>query len=445
MARTASGLWIWLNGEHVGVWSVVRGEHIFTYTQDWVESSHARAISLSLPITKTRQIRGSVVESYFENLLPDNDLVRAHTARYFSLPKTDAYSLLTAIGRDCVGAVQLLPAGQKPVGWNALKVVPVDEAEIAAFLRVIPAQTPIRQQTNPEFFRLSLAGAQDKTALTKIDEKWYRPEGATPSTHILKLPIHHGIIGAGITLFDTIANEWVCSKILETLGFPIAKTEIVMFEDQQVLIVERFDRAWQDHHQWIARLPQEDFCQAMGVPPSLKYENEGGPGIDRCMNLLSGSATPADDRLFFQTALFAYWLMAAIDGHAKNYSIFLLPQQQYAMTPLYDVLSVWPYIGNGHNQLYRGDVKQAMALRSKNAHYRIASMTARHWRDFAYKYDGKQTWESLIAIAEHMNDALAQVQHILPDNFPQRIWEPIAENTTRQARNFLENAAQGRN
>jgi serine/threonine-protein kinase HipA len=108
---------------------------------------------------------------------------------------------------------------------------------------------------------------------------------------------------------------------------------------QAVLIVERFDRAWMDVGPWIARLPQEDFCQALGYSPGQKHEKDGGPGMDGCLRLLDGSADAEVDRLSFQLTQLAFWLMAASDGHAKNYSLFIGPGDAYAMTPLYDVIS----------------------------------------------------------------------------------------------------------
>jgi serine/threonine-protein kinase HipA len=115
------------------------------------------------------------------------------------------------------------------------------------------------------------------------------------------------------------------------------------FGDQTVLVVERFDRAWMDDGAWIARLPQEDFCQALGFSPKQKYEHDGGPGMAKCLQLLTGSADAQRDKLAFQLTQLAFWLMAATDGHAKNYSIFLQPGDTYVMTPLYDILSMWPY------------------------------------------------------------------------------------------------------
>jgi serine/threonine-protein kinase HipA len=128
--------------------------------------------------------------------------------------------------------------------------------------------------------RISIAGAQEKTALLRMDGQWCRPLGATPTTHILKLPL--GLVGGRrLDLSESVYNEWLCAQLLRELGLPVATTDIGHFDDQTVLVVERFDRQWQDvmPQRWIARIPQEDFCQVLGLPSEDKYEAQGGPGM----------------------------------------------------------------------------------------------------------------------------------------------------------------------
>jgi len=115
------------------------------------------------------------------------------------------------------------------------------------------------------------------------------------------------------------------------------------------------------------------------------------------------------------------------------------------MTPLYDVLSIWPYAGTGRGQLYRGNIKQAMALRSKNAHYKISEIRARHWHALAHKYGGESTWDAMLAMTANVEDALNHVEKILPNGFSQKIWNPIATNMHQQAREFLAQAPTERN
>lgn len=426
----------WMNGEWVGTWQVTRGTHSFAYAPSWLESGKSRPLSLSLPITRALEIKGEVVANYFDNLLPDTDRIRERIGRRFKTRTLDAFSLLEAIGRDCVGAVQLLPEDTTPDGWDRVECQALTEAEVAQALQAVPADPHTRPDDEAPVFRISLAGAQEKTAFTQVDGQWCRPLGATPSTHIFKLPL--GVIAntSRVEMFDSVENEWLCAQIIEALGLPIAHTEMASFEDQRALLVERFDREWMDDGQWIARLPQEDFCQALGLPPRLKYEGDGGPSIAEGLGLLAGSADAATDRLAFQLAQLTFWLMAAPDGHAKNFSIFMRQGNTYEMTPLYDVLSVWPYVGKGRGQLHLRDVRLAMALRSKNTHYDNYSIRARHWHDLAMKNGGPAVWEAMRGLVEQVEEALDAVEARLPETFPDRIWTPIADGMRSQAKKF---------
>lgn len=430
----------WMNGEWVGIWQVTRGTHSFTYAPSWLESEKSRPLSLSLPITRALEIKGEVVANYFDNLLPDNDRIRERIGRRFKTRTLDTFSLLEAIGRDCVGAVQLLPEDTTPEGWDRVECQPLTQAEVAKALQAVPVDPHIRPDDEAPMFRISLAGAQEKTAFTQVGGQWCRPLGATPSTHIFKLPL--GVIAntSRVEMIDTVENEWLCAQIIEALGLPMAKTEMACFEDQRALVVERFDREWVDEGRWIARLPQEDFCQALGLPPRLKYEGDGGPSIAAGLALLAGSADAVTDRLAFQLAQLAFWLMAAPDGHAKNFSIFLRQGNTYEMTPLYDVLSMWPYVGKGRGQLHLRDVRLAMALRSKNTHYDIYGIHTRHWHNMAMKNGGPAVWEAMQGLVERVEEALDAVEARLPDPFPDHIWTPIADGMLSQARKFQSEA-----
>jgi len=377
------------------------------------------------------------VTHFFDNLLPDNDKIRQRLSRRFKTRNAETFTLLEAIGRDCVGAVQLLPEGMVPEGWDRVVGVPLTPAQVGKLLAAVPSDTPLGLGgDDDELFRLSLAGAQEKTALTRLGSRWCRPRGATPTTHIFKLPL--GLVGGSrrVDLSDSVENEWLCAQLIEALGLPVARTEMATFAGQKALIVERFDRAWMDGDRWIARLPQEDFCQALGYPPDKKYEKDGGPGMAACLKLLAGSADAAVDRLAFQLAQLAFWLLAATDGHAKNYSIFLQRGDAYAMTPLYDVISVWPYIGDAPSQFRWRTAGLAMALRGRNAHYTLHTIQPRHWHGLAMKHGGPAVWEAMQALVGRVEPAIAAVQARLPASFPERTWERITAGMRAQARRF---------
>lgn len=451
----SSTLGLWMNGELVGHWRVDRGASTLTYARSWLQSDKARSLSLSLPITASREIRGPVVTNFFDNLLPDNERIRERLARRFRTKDVQAFTLLEAIGRDCVGAVQLLPEGMAPAGWDRIDAEPLTAAQVGRLLAAVPSERALGVGADDdEPFRISLAGAQEKTALTRVGRRWCRPLGATPTTHIFKLPL--GLVGGSrrVDLSDSIENEWLCAQILRELGLPVASSEMAEFGGQKVLVVERFDRermpaekaggetgdktgrkrGGNAGQEWIARLPQEDFCQALGVAPALKYEKDGGPGMAACLRLLAGSADAQADRSTFLLAQLAFWLMAATDGHAKNHSIFLGRGDVYRMTPLYDVISVWPYIGDAPSQFRWRTAGLAMAVRSKNAHYALQTIEARHWAALARKNGGEPVWQAMCELANRVSEALAAVERRLPSGFPRRTWEAIASGMRAQAR-----------
>ncbi len=163
---------------------------------------------------------------------------------------------------------------------------------------------------------------------------------------------------------------------------PAAESQMEDFGARRALVVKRFDRDWHPDG-WIVRLPQEDFCQAKGVSSQQKYEQQGGPSIEACLEVLKGGEAFHEDGRHFLCAHLLFWFLAAIDGHAKNFSLFVLPGGRYRMTPLYDVLSAWPLIGTGTNSLPYKKTKLAMAAHSKTAHYKLSKIQYRHWEALA--------------------------------------------------------------
>jgi hypothetical protein len=201
-----------------------------------------------------------------------------------------------------------------------------------------------RQDTrDDDAFRISLAGAQEKTAFLRNGDAWMVPHGTTPTTHIFKLPM--GIRMDGIDLSTSVENEWLCSEIIREFGIDVARCRMESYGSYRVLVVERFDRRLSSSGTWWLRLPQEDFCQATGTPPGLKYESDGGPGMRRIMDVLLGSTNAEKDRLTFFRTQMLFWVLGAIDGHAKNFSVFLEAGGSYRLAPLYDILSAYPYDG----------------------------------------------------------------------------------------------------
>ncbi|MFU8797919.1 MAG: HipA domain-containing protein, partial [Gammaproteobacteria bacterium] len=273
-------------------------------------------------------------------------------------------------------------------------------------------------------FRISIAGVQEKSAFLYHKNTWNRPRGTTPTSHIFKLPIGF-IQHQQMDLSESCENEWLCSQIAEAFGLPVAKCEILYFENMKVLAVERFDRKLSSDKKWIMRLPQEDICQALGISPNLKYQGDGGPGIREIMQLLLGSAHPAEDRDIFYRSQILFWLLAAIDGHAKNFSVFLKPKGAYRLTPLYDIISAYPLLAN--KQLQTQKIKMAMALQGKNTHYHWYNIQRRHFLETAkfVKYPIDKAERILDEMLAQVDTVIIQVSRKLPTGFPNKIAQSV--------------------
>ena len=368
-----------------------------------------------------RAYSGLIVENYFDNLLPDSLPLRNRLQARVGADSGRCFDLLARIGRDCVGAMQLLPEGEQ-VEIRSVRAQPLTEEEIAAILRNYQAM-PLGIDLEADF-RISLAGAQEKTALLYHEGRWCRPAGATPTSHLFKLPI--GALGrSGIDLSESIENEWLCQRILQAYGMPVAHAEMLVFGGLKVLVVQRFDRRWTEDGSWLQRLPQEDMCQATGTSGHLKYESDGGPGMQRIMDILLGSLHSRDDRSTFMKAQLLFWMLAAIDGHAKNFSIFHLAGGLYHLTPLYDVISVYPLVAAG--QIDRQRVSMAMAVHGKNRHYRWDMISRRHWLENARtcRFPAEEMDLIMHECCDRLEGVIEQVGGNLPRGFSERISSSI--------------------
>ena len=465
----ASSLFIYMNGYEVGEY--IRrsgGVHELVYHDSWLGLRGALPLSLSLPLTD-KSHKGDVVYNYFDNMLPDSMDIRNRIQARFGAKTNQPFDLLSCIGNDCVGAIQLT-SGRTGLDVKKIEGIPLNESEIAEDLRNYKA-LPLGMSKDREF-RISIAGVQEKTALLRHQGQWQRPVGATPTTHILKLPIGR-IDHAGIDLSDSTENEWLCLEILRGFGLPVAAASVEKFENIKVLVVERFDRKFaedkssgqtictaiaarrvapkdgrndqssgqtictaiaarrvapkdgRNNNSWIIRLPVEDMCQACGIAPALKYENEGGPGITKIMEVLRSSLRPENDRFQFMRTVFLFWLLGAVDGHAKNFSIFLHQGGRFELTPVYDVISAYPLAEK--RQIEYRNLKMAMALRGKNVHYAWHEIMLRHWFGHSAKVDFPRTQMQQIIddVAARLDSVIETAAANIPADFPDDIAEPI--------------------
>ncbi|HWQ92847.1 MAG TPA: HipA domain-containing protein, partial [Clostridia bacterium] len=213
--------------------------------------------------------------------------------------------------------------------------------------------------------------------------------------------------------------------VVRAYGIPVAKCWIETFAEQKALVVERFDRRLASGGSWYLRLPQEDFCQATATPPGLKYESDGGPGIRAIMELLLGSDQTAEDRRDFMRTQLVFWMLAAIDGHAKNFSVFLLPASAYRLTPRYDILSAYPVLGHGRAKLAPEKIRMAMTVRGKNRHYRWKEIRTRHWLETAKRCGFGEMKPILEEVVARTPEVVEQVGRMVPPGFPAPMAEAI--------------------
>ena len=394
------------------------GATSFRYAQDWLDWEHGFAVSLSLPLREPAY-SGASVTAVFENLLPDNPGVRKRVAERTGAEGADYYSLLERIGRDCVGAMQFLPEGTIVDALSEIEGDAIDDDAIEALLANL-AGTPLGVDRDHDF-RISVAGAQEKTALLFHEGRWKRPLGTTPTTHILKpqlgaIPTAFGIVD----MQHSVDNEHYCLRLLSAFGLAAATTRIETFGKRRVLVVERFDRQWRENR--ILRLPQEDCCQALGVPPAQKYQSGGGPGAADILKLLRGADEPLRDQAAFLKSQLIFWLIGATDGHAKNFSIFLRPGGRFALTPFYDVLSAQAAFDR--KQIPNNKYKLAMSVGTSRK-YRILDIAGRHFTETAQEAGlGRATMKSAfedileagvkaasITVAQMPGDFHAEVHH----------------------------------
>ncbi len=427
--KTYAPLRVFMNGRAVGVLTKSpRGETVFLYDTDWLEWEGAMPVSLSLPLQE-RGHNGAAVTGFFDNLLPDSSAILKGIAERVGAAGTDAYSLLSAIGRDCVGALQFIPEGENANNDEAGLYESLSRDEVRDILLDLKhAPLGIKQEGG---FRLSLAGAQEKAAFLWKDGQWCRPLGTMPTTHIFKPQIGEIKTSTGtIDLSQSVENEYYCLELLRAFGLDVAEAEIDQFGEKKVLIVKRFDRLIRRNGS-ILRLPQEDMCQALGVPPTVKYQNVGGPNLVDLLSLLSRSDTPLKDQHTVFMAQILFWLIGATDGHAKNFSIFLRPNNQMALTPLYDVISAQPMFDA--RQIPHKDFRLAMSLGQK-PHYKIQEIQRRHFHETAIEAGledastdeaGSFTMDVINDIESRFDKAFDIVLGKLPKDFPMEIHKSI--------------------
>lgn len=308
----------------------------FRYERDYRGTEGATPLSVSMPLSLEEHGQRAIAP-WISGLLPDNEQVISRWSREFHVAPNPFSLLSSPIGEDCAGAVQIVPEERVEEIVNRRGETRwLDEAEVAGRLRALRADTTA-WLAGPRNGQFSLAGAQAKTALVLAGDRWGEPSGANPTSHILKPAV------AGLDEHDL--NEHLCLEAARLAGLLVSRTWVERFEDQSAIVVERYDRHRTRASRPLARVHQEDMCQALSIEPSRKYESDGGPGAMRILDLLNAVMSPARAKAAagrFIDALIWNWLIAGTDAHAKNYSL-LLAGDQVRLAPLYDIASALPY------------------------------------------------------------------------------------------------------
>ncbi len=330
----------------------------FAYGARWLAQSGSVALSCSLPL-REQAFDDRECRPFFAGLLPEGQL-RQLIAQQCQVSSRNDFALLAAIGGECAGAITFLPVGSTPQLVKSADIEWLDASALHKLLDELPQRPMLAGRDG---LRMSLAGAQDKLPVVFDGNRVGLPKSGQPSTHILKPAIR--------SLDDSVVNEAFCLALANAMKLPAAQAIVHAIGDRQILLVTRYDRGMANDGQ-ITRLHQEDFCQALAVVPELKYQNEGGPGLPACFDLVRRVTRPSAPQVL---RLLDYVVFNALvgnhDAHAKNFSL-LYTDKLSALAPMYDVLctAVYPQLAS----------KMAMKLGSK---YQFADIQLRHWDQFA--------------------------------------------------------------
>lgn len=386
---------VWLFADHVGTLSLVEGRLNFSYASAWLARPNALALSTSLPL-QTEPFDDHKSRPFFAGLLPEGQMRRL-IAQQFQISGQNDFALLDNIGGECAGAVTFLEPGQAlPVPNRVEDVQWLSDEEVVAILNELPHRPML---AGKEGLRLSLAGAQDKLPVVFDGHRIGLPRNGTPSSHILKPPIH--------AVEDSVMNERYCMALAEVMQLKPAKSTVNTVLNHPFLLVERYDRLM-DAQGSRLRLHQEDFCQALGVVPEMKYQNEGGPDLAQCFDLVRRVTRPsAPHVLRLLDGVIFNALIGNHDAHAKNFSL-LYSGKTPVLAPFYDTLSTAVY--------QTLTPRMAMKIGSK---YKFSEIQARHWEQFVESTGlaRAQARKRILEIAKALPAAARSLQQATDTNF----------------------------
>lgn len=381
-----------IEGQVIGRLTADRSGRVsFEYENEWLEAKSAHSLSVSMPLAKIVYSQRTVLP-YLWNLLPENPNVLHRWGQQYHVSAANPFKLLTYVGADVPGAAQFVPPEKlSDVQSNRLSIDWISDDELAERLRQLRDDVAAVRRPG-DIGKMSLPGAQAKTAFYWDDKKkrWGVPGGRTPTTHIIK-PCIPGFGGL-------VENEHLCQDIAARLGMPAARSYVLQL-DESYIVVERYDRLPPTSGSSVVRrVHQEDMCQALGLLPGRKYQEEGGPGIAAIVSLIRRvSSEPGIDADRFVRANMLNWLIGGTDAHAKNYSLLVAAADEVRLAPLYDISSQLPYPDL---------VAQRVSMKIGD-HYDIARVSIADWRKLAAACAMEE---------EHVLELLADVARALPDH-----------------------------
>lgn len=320
--------------EIVGILQLDEGRRfVFQYTPGWLKRENPMPLSIGLPL-QAEAYNDDRARPFFANLLPESELRRI-IARKLGLSEQNDFALLEAVGGECAGAISLLPQESEPKEDG--NYCPLDDEQLNALIAELPKRPMLAGE---EGIRLSLAGAQNKLPVYFNGNQISLPMGNAASSHILKPPIKQ--------YEHTVENETFCMMLAARMDLPVPDVTILN-KAEPLYLITRYDRQQHDprdpqvQQSQITRLHQEDFCQALGVAPDMKYEKEGGPSLKACFELLrNNSIQPvADIRNLLNWVVFNY-LIGNADAHAKNIAL-LFTNTGPQLAPFYDLMCTAAY------------------------------------------------------------------------------------------------------
>lgn len=381
-----------IDGEVIGRMTADRaGRLSFAYEGSWLDAPRAHPLSVSIPLANIVYPQRTVLP-YLWNLLPENPNVLQRWGQQYHVSSTNPFKLLAHVGADVPGAAQFVPPEKlDEVQSNRPSIDWIADDELAERLRQLRDDAAAVRRPG-DVGKMSLPGAQVKTAFY-WDEKrkrWGVPGGRTPTTHIIK-PCIPGFDGL-------VENEHLCQDIATRLGMPAARSRVLQL-DEAYIVVERYDRLPPaPGTSLVRRVHQEDMCQALGLMPGRKYQEEGGPGIPAIVTLIRRvSSDPETDVERFLRANMLNWLIGGTDAHAKNYSLLVSGGGEIRLAPLYDISSQLPY---------PEFVAQRVSMKI-GQHYDIALVNLGDWGKLA---------ATCAVPEERVLDMLTEIMRALPDH-----------------------------